>query len=69
MSISDRLDQLEREAVEANEHLLLAALRAVLEACDRIDASLIPHGDFETGQKSVTGTMRAIVTAAFAEDT
>lgn len=31
MSISDRLDQIERETVEANEHLMLAALRAVLD--------------------------------------
>lgn len=86
MSISDRLDQIERESVEANEQWdcgrsafnadnhappidaalvngerTLAAVRAVLDACDRIDASIIPSGDFEVGQKSVTQTVRMIV--------
>lgn len=40
---------------------LLAAVRAVLDACDRIDASIIPSGDFEVGQKSVTQTVRMVV--------
>lgn len=40
---------------------LVAAVRAVLDACDRIDASIIPSGDFEVGQKSVTQTVRMIV--------
>lgn len=40
---------------------LVAAVRAVLDVCDRIDASIIPSGDFEVGQKSVTQTIRMIV--------
>ena len=40
---------------------MLAAVRAVLDACDRIDASIIPSGDFEVGQKSVTQTVRMVV--------
>lgn len=45
----------------ANGEQTLAALRAVLDTCDQIDASLIPNGDFETGQKSVTQTVRMII--------
>ena len=86
MSISDRLGQIERETVEANEQWdcgrsafnadnhappidaalvngehMLAALRAVSDVCDRIDASITPSGDFEVGQKSVTQTIRMVV--------
>lgn len=50
--------------VDDDKSALLTALRAVLDACDRIDASLIPSGDFETGQKSVTATVRAVVESA-----
>ena len=45
----------------ADKPALVAAVRAVLDACDRTDASIIPSGGFEVGQKSVTQTIRMVV--------
>lgn len=80
MSISDRLDQIGQRygdvsIADASRHTLIgrdipdmvAALRAVLDVCDRVEASIIPRGDFETGQKSASLTVRSAVTAALGE--
>lgn len=76
MSISDRLDQIESRPVSwpwldraaDDKRVLVAALRAVLDVCDRVESSIIPRGGFETGQKSTSLTVRAAISAALGEE-
>ena len=70
MSISDRLDQLECEAVEANEHLLLSALRAVLDVCEGLEEAhrANPEQAYEYGLEEAAHQVRNTIAAALREE-
>lgn len=70
MSISDRLDQIERESVEANEHLMLDALRAVLDVCEGLEEAhrANPTQMYEYGMEEAAHQVRNAITAALGEE-
>lgn len=92
MSISDRLDQIAREAVEADEQWdcgrsafnadnhappidaalangehMLAALRAVLDACSTYEKTQAIYR-IEMGQREIIRVVRAEISAALGEE-